>query len=85
MAISISHPTNRPNFTRVESGDNILYFSYETLVGFAVPGIPGTAVIQNYWSTTTGKHLNYIDNGNKEGRLTRAQFDQLAAYAGIGN
>ena len=38
-------------------------------------GLWSTYVIKNYWSTTTGKHLNWIDNGNKKERLTTEQFE----------
>ena len=38
-------------------GDLTLLFSYETLVGFAVPGI-GRVRSENVWGPTTGKHLN---------------------------
>lgn len=48
------------------------FFSYQTLVAF--DGVDGLKVIQNYWSTTTGKHLNWIDGGKKENRLTEEEF-----------
>ena len=35
-------------------------------------------VIQNLWSTTTGKHLNWIDGGSKKDRLTKEAFEQHA-------
>ena len=38
-------------------GNLTLLFSYETLVGFAVPGI-GRITSENIWGSTTGKHIN---------------------------
>lgn len=54
------------------------WFSYKTLVAFQRIG-GRKYVRQNDWSTTTGKHLNAIDGGNKKERLTEAEF--YAAYA----
>jgi len=51
---------------------NTFYFSYKTLVAFEYDY--KTYVRQNDWSTTTGKHLNWIDKGNKKERLTSEQF-----------
>ena len=53
---------------------NTFYFSYDTLIAFKYDY--KTYVIQNYWNTTTGKHLNWIDKGNKKDRLTQEQFEQ---------
>lgn len=39
---------------------NQFWFSYDTLVAFCVNG--EFHIIQNYWGTTTGKHLNWIDS-----------------------
>lgn len=36
------------------------WFSYQTLVAFCVKG--EFHIIKNYWGTTTGKHLNWIDD-----------------------
>lgn len=41
----------------VYAGDITLLFSYETLVGFAVPGF-GRVSSENVWGPTTGKHIN---------------------------
>ena len=48
------------------------YFSYQTLVGIKTPS--ELVVIQNYWSSTTAKHLNAIDGGNKKNRVTADEF-----------
>ena len=58
------------------------YFSYETLVAFRHPRV-GMVVHTNDWGPTTGKHLNWIDDGEKEdkaARLTCEQFQQVLAY-----
>lgn len=49
-----------------------VYFSYETIIAFR--GRNGLRVIKNQWQTTTGKHLNWIDGGNKKERLEPEQF-----------
>lgn len=51
-----------------------VYFSYKTVVAFRGP--KGLRVIQNQWGPTTGKHLNWIDGGDKKGRLTAEQFQK---------
>lgn len=56
-----------------------LYFSYDTLIafnGFISEEKHGLFVIKNYWRTTTGKHLNFI-NSNKEKRLDEKIFNAL--------
>ena len=52
-----------------------IYFSYKTPVAFRTSAT-GLRVRVNDWSTTTGKHLNAIDNGNKKERITGEQFEQ---------
>lgn len=54
----------------------VLYYSYETIVAFSTSKL-GQLVRQNDWSTTTGKHLNWIDGGAKKERLTSGQFEAL--------
>jgi len=60
------------NAQRVDIGDVSFYFSYETIV--AVQWAGNRYVIQNQWSVTTGKHLNWIDGGNKKERLEPETF-----------
>ena len=64
MKPTISHPTDRPNFSVVDTDGIRYYFSYETCIAFFAPGY-GTVVSENVWSRTTGKHLNYIDEDKK--------------------
>ena len=68
---------------RVDIGTLSLYFSYETVVAFQ--DVDGLKVRQNDWSTTTGKHLNWIDGGDKKARLASQDFEdalkaKLAQY-----
>lgn len=53
---------------------NNFFFSYETLVAFTHKD--KFYVSENRWGPTTGKHLNWIDNGNKSLRLARDKFVQ---------
>lgn len=76
MGVSISHPTDRPNFAIVEVGSLELAFSYRTIVAFR-DGWGAWTVRENEWGPTTGKHLNYIDGGergNKANRLSGEEF-----------
>lgn len=52
-----------------------LYYSYKTIVAY-YDIADGLTVCENAWSVTTGKHLNWIDNGNKKSRLP---FDEFKA------
>lgn len=58
----------------IDADGNSFWFSYQTLVAFCKPGA-GKFVRQNDWSTTTGKHLNAIDGGNKKRRLSGEAFE----------
>ena len=56
------------------------WFSYQTLVAFT-DGEGRRYVRQNEWGPTTGKHLNAIDGGNVNTRLSADAFQ--AKYAEI--
>ena len=61
-----------------------LYYSYDTLVAFCgwiSKEKHGLIVIKNYWGSTTGKHLNWIDCGNHKNRLTENDFIKLYSKA----
>ena len=76
---SISHPTDRPNFTLVTTPDgDTLWFSYRTVIAFQ-RGFGPIIVRQNDWSNTTGKHLNYIDGGGVEAKRRRLPGDAFLA------
>lgn len=62
------------NALRVQIGSLTLWFSYSTIVAFREPGkLP--RVCENLWGSTTGKHLNAIDDGDKKSRLKQADFE----------
>lgn len=45
-----------------DANDDRYWFSYETLVAFHVRG--EFHIIRNYWGSTTGKHLNWINDNH---------------------
>ena len=55
--------------------NNDYYFSYDTLVAFRSLNT-GLVVMENYWSTTTGKHLNWI-NRDHSIRVDSDTFNKL--------
>lgn len=57
-----------------------VYFSYKTPVAFRTLK-HGLVVRENDWSTTTGKHLNAIDGGNKKARVPGEKFEAMLAAA----
>jgi len=63
------------NALRLDIGDISLWFSYKTVIAFR-DGFNGEIVVsENKWSVVTGKHLNFIDGGNKKSRLNRIEFE----------
>ena len=68
------------NTLLVSLGQIDLYYSYRTIVAFRDE--LGLMVRQNDWNVTTGKHLNWIDGGNKKERVTREIF-QAALQASL--
>jgi len=50
-----------------------IYYSYKTPVAFRHNG--RLVVRENDWGPTTGKHLNWIDGGNKSGRIQGGEFE----------
>ena len=62
-------------------GEIDVYFSYQTPVAFRGPN--GLRVRENEWGPTTGKHLNWIDGGDKKHRIPGEQFErELSALIG---
>ena len=61
---------------RVDIDPLTVWFSYRTPIAFHVVGHQ-RVVIRNYWSTVTGKHLNWIDQGNKASRVDADTFERL--------
>ena len=60
-----------PNFKSVKIGSIVLYYSYDTIIGFSTPN-HSLCVTENIWGTTTGKHLNMISE--EKDRIPRAEF-----------
>lgn len=56
-----------------ELDNNKFWFSYDTLVAFKIKG--EFHIIKNYWGTTTGKHLNWI-NSDKDIREDQDTFEK---------
>lgn len=57
---------------------NSFWFSYRTLVAFMING--EFHIIKNYWGTTTGKHLNWIDSDKsirEDAETFNANFERL--------
>ena len=65
---------------RVEYDSITLYYSYETIVAYS-DAKDGLTVSKNVWGTTTGKHLNWIDNGAKKSRKDNAEFQTMLTEA----
>ena len=73
---TISHPTGRENYTEVTVNGTTYYFSYKTCIAFhSWDSGAGVVVCQNVWSTTTGKHLNYIDGGSTDAKNLRVDLE----------
>lgn len=80
--VQISHPaigqSGQANFSRIYLGPLTIWFSYETPIGYAFPGL-GTITRENDWSTVTGKHLRNIPGDNKASRIPGEQFEKQLA------
>ena len=53
------------------------YYSYQTLVAFCHVSC-GIVCLKNYWSTTTNRHLNFIER-DKNRRVSQEVFDKKLA------
>lgn len=72
---SIDHPTGQPNLTIVNISDRRFAFSYNTIIGYVAPETDFRWIVsENCWSTTTGKHLNWLSSG--EPRVPREEFEE---------
>lgn len=65
---------------KVELANIILYYSYETIVAYS-DAQDGLTVSKNVWGVTTGKHLNWIDGGDKKSRKENAEFESMLKIA----
>ena len=80
MKIGFYNENTAKNAPYVEINGVTFYFSYETVV--AVRYGLGLKVIKNQWSTTTGKHLNWICSDHSI-RLDPADFDKEVEKAKV--
>lgn len=65
--------------TAVQMGKRTVYYSYDTVVSFRGENSKGeyfNCTCQNMWGKTTGKHLNWIDGGDKKSRLHPEEFQK---------
>jgi len=60
---------------KVDLGEIEFYYSYDTLVAY-YDHQDGIICIKNKWSTTTGKHLNWIQDDKKK-RLDPDLFKEM--------
>ncbi len=60
----------------VNIGPLTVWFSYKTPVAFQLAG-ESRVVRKNNWGPTTGKHLNWIDDGDKKNRVDGQTFERL--------
>ena len=67
--------TTRNLYYKQEKPNLKVYYSYTTPVALEING--QLKVSENRWSITTGRHLTWIDGGNKKARLKRDEFNQL--------
>ena len=74
MNVSISNYTGRNTPAhRVEINNLTLWFSYRTPVAFSYMG--EFCIRENVWSTTTGRHLNEIDDDHSI-RISGEEFNK---------
>ena len=57
----------------IQVGRLSLFFSYDTVVAFRSSGHM-MVVCENVWSSTTGKHLNWLEQ-DKKARVSSEKFD----------
>ena len=76
---AVSHYGNAENTMTLSFIGMELYYSYKTLVAFRYNG--RLVVRENDWSTTTGKHLNLLDGGDKKSRVGAGEFFDLLNQA----
>ena len=53
----------------------MVYYSYNTAVGIRLDS--KLVLSENVWSTTTGRHLTWIDGGSKEAKKSRIKYSDL--------
>lgn len=61
--LSLTQPTNRPNFHKLNLRGSTIYFSYETPIAMFNCVNGETVISNNEWKQTTGKHINFVKEG----------------------
>jgi len=72
MALKLTHPTDKANFSCLEIGHLTIWFSYETPIAYHDSN--GFVIRENDWGPTTGKHLNSV-NSDHDRRISGAAFE----------
>ena len=86
MQVKLFHPTQRNTpligvrLAKAYRDWFELYFSYDTIIAFQEAGREVT-VTHNIWSSTTGRHLNEIDGGEKKDRVDHNTFQKQLGEA----
>ena len=73
-----SYGEGTPRYNRMKFTDNHgreFYFSYSTLIGFRANPYADIVVRVNDFSTTTGRHLNFLEPDHKK-RLSETAFNE---------
>jgi len=75
--ITLYNPPGFPKSVTKLMGPKVtVWFSYETPVAVHQHGL-GIRVRQNSWGSTTGRHMNLLDGGDKAKRLSSEDFEAL--------
>ena len=66
--------TTKNLYSDIVNGYQVFY-SYNTAVGIRLDS--KLVLSENVWSTTTGRHLTWIDGGSKEAKESRIKYSDL--------
>ena len=66
--------TTKNLYSDIVNGYQVFY-SYNTAVGIRLDS--KFVLSENVWSTTTGRHLTWIDGGSKEAKESRIKYSDL--------
>ena len=66
--------TTKNLYSDIVNGYQVFY-SYNTAIGINDNG--KLILSENVWSTTTGRHLTWIDGGSKEAKESRIKYNDL--------
>ena len=66
--------TTKNLYSDIVNGYQVFY-SYNTAIGIRLDS--KLVLSENVWSTTTGRHLTWIDGGSKEAKESRIKYSDL--------